>query len=117
MYIEGVINIMQLLWYFVAGFFMWNSVPHLVSGIVGQKHMTPFSPTSSPMTNVFWGFLNLVAGMYVLGIAAGTGSFALPWEANLAGANLWSFLIGGVVLAIIAAWLFGNPKNRLPWQK
>lgn len=108
---------MELFWYFLAGFFMWNSVPHLVTGIAGQKHMTPFSRQSSAMTNVLWGFFNLVAGMYVLGIAAGTGGFALPWEAGLADANFWAYMFGALAVAVTAAWLFGDPKNRLPWHK
>lgn len=113
---EGGEN-MTLFWYFLAGFFTWNSVPHLVTGIAGQKHMTPFSPMSSPMVNVFWGFFNLVAGLYVLGIAAGTGGFAVPWDANLTGSNFWAYLVGAFAVAVTAAWLFGKPNARLPWQK
>lgn len=53
---------MELLWYFVAGFFLFNSVPHLVKGITGQTHMTPFKRISSPELNVVWSFTNIVLG-------------------------------------------------------
>ena len=48
---------MELLWYFFAGFFAWNGVPHLVKGITGQSHMTPFAKVSSPVLNVVWAFI------------------------------------------------------------
>ncbi|KKR81293.1 MAG: hypothetical protein UU73_C0003G0143 [Candidatus Daviesbacteria bacterium GW2011_GWA1_41_61] len=108
---------MELLWYFLAGFFTWNSIPHLVPGIMGQTHMTPFKRVSSPMLNVVWGFINLIIGLYVLGIAAGTGGFALPWDAGLTGSNFWAYLAGAIAVAITAAWLFGRPNARLPWHK
>ncbi|MCL4367094.1 hypothetical protein M1563_02905 [Patescibacteria group bacterium] len=106
-----------MFWYFLAGFMMWNSVPHLVTGIAGQQHMTPFSRMSSAATNVVWGFVNLLIGLFLLGVASGQPGIVMPWDANLTGGNLWAFIIGAISLGLIAAWLFGRPNAHLPWQK
>jgi hypothetical protein len=63
-------------WYFyllefLVGVFLANGVPHFVQGISGSPFQTPFaSPPgvgeSSPLTNVLWGFGNLVAGALLL---------------------------------------------------
>lgn len=108
---------MELFWYFLAGFFAWNGIPHLVKGITGQKHMTPFKRVSSPTLNVLWGFFNVVATLYVLGMATGMGGLVLPWNANLSGANLWAFLLGALVVGVWLAQFWSNPKARLPWHK
>lgn len=108
---------MSIIWYFLAGFAAWNGIPHLVKGITGQKHMTPFKRVSSPILNVIWGFVNLVFALFLLGVASGQGGLTLPWNANLAGANLWAFLIGALVVAVYLAQFWSNPKARLPWHK
>lgn len=107
---------MELLWYFFAGFFAFNGIPHLVKGITGQTHMTPFKRVSSPILNVFWGFTNEIIAVYVLGIAAGTGTFTLFWDAGLVETNLWAFLAGGLVCGVWLASFWSNPKARLPWH-
>lgn len=108
---------MELIWYFLAGSFAWNAIPHLVKGITGQTHMTPFARVSSPVLNVAWSIVNLVAALYILGLASGLGGLALPWEASLSGNNLWAFLIGGFVMALYLASFWSNPNARLPWHK
>lgn len=108
---------MELLWYFLGGFFAWNSVPHLVKGITGQSHMTPFAKVSSPVVNVVWSFINVIIAMFLLGIAMGTGGLSFPWESNLIGQNSWAFLAGGFVCAAYLASFWSNPNARLPWQK
>lgn len=108
---------MELLWYFVAGFFAWNGVPHLIKGITGQSHMTPFAKVSSPVVNVIWAFINLLISQFVLGLATGSGGFLWPWEASLLGINSWAFLAGGFVVAAYLASFWSNPNARLPWQK
>ncbi len=107
---------MTLLWYFFAGFFAWNSLPHLFKGITGQTHMTPFKRVSSPVLNIIWSFVNILIASYLLGIASGNGGFTLPWNANLVDINFWVFLVGGFVTAVWLASFFGNPNNKLPWQ-
>ena len=63
-------------WYFyvlefLGGAFLANGVPHFVQGISGAPFQSPFaSPPgvgeSSPLSNVLWGFGNLVAGALLL---------------------------------------------------
>lgn len=108
---------MNLLWYFLAGFFALNAVPHLVKGITGQKHMTPFKKVSSAPLNVVWSFINVVIAFYLFGIASGMGGLTLPWNADLMGTNLLAFLAGGFVCAIYLANFWSNPKARMPWMK
>jgi amino acid permease len=52
---------------FFAGFFLANTVPHFVSGIMGNKFPSPFAKPpgkglSSPMVNMVWSLVNLVIG-------------------------------------------------------
>jgi hypothetical protein len=63
-------------WYFyvlefLSGAFLANGVPHFVQGVSGAPFQSPFaSPPgigeSSPLSNVLWGFGNLVAGALLL---------------------------------------------------
>lgn len=108
---------MVLIWYFIAGFFVFNGFPHLVKGITGQNHMTPFKRVSPPVLNVAWGFANEIIGLYILGITAGVGALALPWNARLSGDNLWAFMVGGFVISVYLAYFWSNPNARLPWHK
>src|SRR3989344_775844 len=107
---------MELLWYFLAGFFTWNGIPHIVKGITGQKHMTPFAKVSSPVVNVLWGFTNGLIALYLLGVASRMGGLTLPWNANLTGMNLIAFLVGALLVGVYLANFWSNPKNKLPWQ-
>ncbi|MDB5150764.1 MAG: hypothetical protein JWQ57_4784 [Mucilaginibacter sp.] len=52
---------------FWAGMFLANFVPHFIKGISGDHFPTPFAKPpgkglSSPLVNVLWALLNLVAG-------------------------------------------------------
>ena len=108
---------MQYLWFFLAGLFLWNGIPHLVKGITGQTHMTPFKRVSSPFLNVVYAFINLVISLFMLGLAGGTGGFVWPWEVSFVGLNTWAFLAGCLFISLADANLFSNPNARLPWQK
>lgn len=107
---------MEIVWYFLAGFTAWNGVPHIVKGITGQTHMTPFKRVSSPALNVVWGFINVVLTLYLLGVGSSKGGLTPPWEANLTGGNLWAFLAGALVVGVYLAQFWSNPKARLPWH-
>lgn len=103
---------MNLVLGFIAGAFITNGIPHFVSGIRGDKHMTPLAKDSSAMVNVVWAFVNFVIGGYLFNMSGG----------NLAG--LFSFdsyaiavWAGSFVMAVSCAWLFSNPNAGFPWFK
>jgi hypothetical protein len=103
---------MELLLGFLSGMFLVNSIPHLVTGINGKSHMTPFAKNSSAMVNVIWAFINIIVGIWILvysqhGI---TDVFAFD---NFS----WSFWGGALFMALGCAWLFGNKNARFPWFK
>jgi hypothetical protein len=54
---------------FLAGLFAANGAPHLIKGLVGQKHQTPFGKASSAVVNVCWGWINFVAAAISLHFA------------------------------------------------
>ncbi|MBI2036281.1 hypothetical protein HYT17_01515 [Candidatus Microgenomates bacterium] len=108
---------MELLWYFLAGAFGFNAIPHLVKGITGQNHMTPFKKVSSPVLNIVWSFINILFALFLLGIASGDGGLALPWNAGLVDTNLLVYLVGGFVMAAYLASFWSNPNAKLPWHK
>jgi len=96
---------------FLGGMFLFNAIPHLIKGIAGDKHMTPFKKVSSPILNVFWAFSNIIVSILILGFTP-QGNLAMP-----KGNNFWLFLLGGFILSLTAAKLFGAPNARLPWHK
>ena len=56
---------------FLAGAFLCNALPHLVSGLRGEIFPTPFAKPrgrgpSSPLVNFLWGLFNLVVGLECL---------------------------------------------------
>jgi hypothetical protein len=84
-------------WYFyllefLSGVFLANGVPHFVHGISGQPFQSPFAKPpgvgeSSPLSNVLWGFGNLVAGALLLHFFWPTGEVVWGgWIAVSAGA-------------------------------
>jgi hypothetical protein len=84
----------DLSWFF-GGAFLANTIPHLVSGLMGRPFQSPFANPrgeglSSSTVNVLWGFFNLVLGYLLIVhvgnfdlraaepvIAAGLGALAL----------------------------------------
>ncbi len=108
---------MNLIYYFFSGLFTFNSIPHLVKGITGQTHMTPFKRISSPYLNIVWGFVNIIIGSLFLGLANQTSYLVSPFGSNITGINLLVFLAGGILISFMDAQLFSKPNARLPWQK
>lgn len=101
----------DLVWYFFSGMFAFNSLPHIISGVIGNKHMTPFGKDSSAILNVLWGFLNLSLSVLVMSFV--TGNLQLPSFPQ----GIAAFLIGGLVLSLMAANMFSNPNSKMPWWK
>ena len=102
---------LDLVLYFFAGMFVFNALPHLVTGVVGNKHMTPFGKDSSAVINVLWGFLNIAIVVLVLSFtSAGIQPPPLP-------EFIISVLVGGLVMSLMNANLFSNPNAKMPWWK
>ena len=108
---------MIMKWYhyiacFFAGVFLANTVPHYVSGVMGDRFPSPFANPpgkglSSPTVNVVWGLANLVIG-YIL-FRVGRVSQANKW-------SLLAFFAGIVVISIQLSIVFAEKviETRLP---
>jgi len=107
----------QVILDFLAGALAANSIPHLVKGITGQRHMTPFHRSSSAPVNVIWAFVNILAALLVLELASRRGFFSMPAATELAGPSLLAFLAGAFVTALALAIFWQNPNARLPWHR
>jgi hypothetical protein len=91
--------------YLFGGAFLANSVPHLVSGMMGRPFQSPFAKPpgqglSSSTVNVLWGFFNLVVG-YIL--ICRVGSFSLHSTGNVVFLGL-----GILLMSVMAARSFGR---------
>jgi len=97
----------QLIGAFVSALLLFNTMPHLVQGICGRRHMTPFSAKSHAVTNVIWGWINLLAGVFL----------ARPchWE-NWSASSWVAFCAGGLAVSLYLAAFWSNPEARLPWH-
>jgi hypothetical protein len=96
-------------WYFyllefLSGMFLANGVPHFVHGVSGAPFQSPFAKPpgvgeSSALSNVLWGFGNLVVGLVLL-------HFFWPW-----GASGWVALgAGALAISIQLALHFGKVR-------
>lgn len=103
---------MELLLYFLAGFTLTNGIPHLVKGITGEKHMTPFKRVSPALLNIVWAYANFIIGIWILSYLGASVDNLIMMD----GRSL-SFWLGSFLLALSAAKLFSNPNARLPWHK
>lgn len=92
---------------FISGMLLFNAIPHLVQGICGNPHMTPFAPKSAAWVNIVWAWINLIAGVVLAvlfdccqgGLAAGI-----------------AFGLGGFIISLYLAIFWSNPDARLPWH-
>jgi len=100
-------------WYFyllefLSGMFLANGVPHFVHGVSGAPFQSPFAKPpgvgeSSALSNVLWGFGNLVAGFVLL-------HYFWPW-----GAAGWVVLgAGALVMSVQLALHFGKVRAGKP---
>ena len=98
-------NWLHVVSYFFAAAFLVNSVPHLVSGVMGEPFQSPFAKPpgkglSSSTVNVLWGFGNLVA-TYLLLLRVGHFD-----PRSLA--CITPFAAGVLVMGLFAARTFGE---------
>ena len=96
---------LHLVSYLFGGAFLANTVPHLVSGMMGRSFQSPFAKPpgqglSSSTVNVLWGFFNLILA-YLL--VCRVGDFDLRDTADVAAFGLGMFL-----LAVLSARQFGR---------
>lgn len=81
--------------YFFGGVFLANTIPHLVSGLMGRAFQSPFAKPpgkglSSSTVNVVWGFINLVFSYLLI---CQVGNFDLRSIPDVSAAGLGAFLI------------------------
>ena len=91
--------------YFWGGAFFTNTIPHLVSGVMGRPFQSPFAKPrgvglSSSTVNVLWGFFNLAVG-YLLVCHVGDFDLRSIDDAIALG-------LGVVLFGVVMARLFGR---------
>jgi len=91
--------------YFFGGAFLANSIPHMVSGIMGRAFQTPFAHPrgqglSTSTTNVVWGFFNITIG-YLLVLHVGNFDIHNCVEVGTLG-------VGAFTISFILAKRFGH---------
>ena len=91
--------------YLFGGAFLANTIPHLVSGVMGRPFQSPFAKPpgegmSSSTINVLWGFFNLVIGYLLIGRV---GEFDLRSTEQVTALGL-----GVLVMALLMARMFGR---------
>ena len=90
---------------FISALLLVNSIPHIVKGVIGEKHMTPIHKPSSPTLNIIWGMINAVAGFYLL-------NWALLMTITRPLADI-VFIAGATLAGIFLSRFFGNdPEAR-----
>lgn len=96
--------------HFLAGALLANTVPHFGCGISGEKFQSPFANPpgvglSPPLTNVLWGFANLVAGYLLLVSFTHTGE-------ERSYADLAAIAAGVLVTGVMLALHFGRVRGN-----
>lgn len=96
---------LMLISYFFGGIFITNAIPHVVNGMSGRQFQSPFAKPpgeglSSSITNVLWGFFNLIVGCLLV---CRVGHFTLKNTADII-----AFAIGAFLIALFSAQHFGR---------
>jgi hypothetical protein len=94
---------------FLSGAFLANGVPHFVQGVSGNPFQSPFAKPpgvgeSSPLSNVLWGFFNLVAGALLLHFYWPVGDGA--WVGWIV------FGVGALLLSVQMSVHFGKVRAK-----
>lgn len=99
---------LQIIGAFISGLLLFNAIPHMVQGICGKSHMTPFARKSRPVVNVIWAWINIIIGTIIMK-AAVPQTYSWAW----AGA----FFLGCLLISLYLSVFWSNPEARLPWHK
>jgi len=91
--------------YLFGGFFLCNTIPHFVSGVMGRPFQSPFATPpgqglSSSIVNVLWGFFNLAIAYLLL---CRVGDFSLRSTAHAIALGA-----GFLVMGLFGARHFGR---------
>ena len=97
-------TVVELVVFAVVGLFGTNAIPHVVRGVTGHRHMTPFGSESSAVLNVVWGSAN----------AAVAGALAWLYRDAIEASTLAVAFVAGVALAIVLASYWSGEDPRLP---
>ena len=98
-------NVAHYVALFFGGMFLFNALPHLAAGAMGQPFQSPFATPrgeglSSSTVNVLWGFFNLAVAW---GLLVRTGNLDLrEWDRVLVAG------LGGLAISLFAARHFGR---------
>lgn len=98
----------ELISAFLGSLVAFNGLPHMIRGICGKSHMTPFSRNSSPVLNVIWGWLNLIVGGALIKFSHPEGWTTTHWI---------TCLLGAVLVSLSLSIFWTNPEAKLPWHK
>ena len=91
-----------------AGALICNSIPHLVSGLRGERFQTPFARfrgklDSAPLTNFVWGAVNLLTGA-VIATRRILGQGLDPL--------VWPLILGFTASGALLSWYFGRRRSQ-----
>ena len=97
--------------YFFGGVFIFNAIPHLVSGLTGRAFQSPFAKPpgkglSTSTVNVLWSWFNILVG-YLLVFQVGAFDIRIPADAASLG-------IGGLLISLLSARIFGQFHGGTP---
>ena len=100
--------VLTIIIFLLIGLFAFNGIPHLVKGITGQNHMSPFAQSSGPVVNVLWGICNLIIAWVLWYFVETDGAVITKWI---------SFFVGALIVSVYLASFWKDPEARLPWHK
>jgi hypothetical protein len=105
---------LHLVSYFFGGAFLANTVPHLVSGMMGRPFQSPFAKPpgeglSSSTVNVLWGALNAVVGYFLV---CRVGDFELRATGDFAALGMGAFLMSLMLARTFGRFHGGHSPGR-----
>ena len=103
---------MGYLWLFLSGLFAFNTLPHLIHGISGERFFLPSRQRhvkGAPTMNVLWGFINLLIAVLVW-------NFVFDWPGEFL-CEILTILAGGLLVAITLSLSFAKRAEAAETEK